>query len=103
MRLGWIGWRIELEALGQQVTVAGFELGRLRGPESEQALLFGRVNRGFDLPQQFSHRLGPGLLVAFVDKDEAAQVMGIAQGVVQVCILEVGVIIIVDCFILTLR
>ena len=90
----WIG-RIGTQPLPDQVAIAVLEIADLIRGERRQLVLLGAFDRLFDLQEQLEHVLRPGLRVVLVNKDQLAQVMGVAQGMLGMRVWFVGAIAIV--------
>ncbi len=85
-----------MPSLGNELVIAPVKLSQLLAVKTCLALLLGTFDRLFNLDQQVSHRFGPTLLIAFLDKDQFPQVMSIAQVMAGIVILKIGGIGIVD-------
>ena len=86
----------EPEARGHQPLVAGdpVPLGRRR--EGGQAIRPGTICRRFDLQQQRSQLLSPGVFEALLDERRLAQLVGIAAGMLTLIVLPIRPESIVD-------
>ncbi len=69
----WIGFQL----LPDELAVAVLKFSNLFGRKYSKLVVLGLFNRLLDLQEQFQHLLHPGRLLAFINKEQFAQVMSI--------------------------